>query len=378
MARDLRRPAVVGAWGMGFVAAAAVAATLPAAQLSNTDPASRAAVNTLAAAVLLPIGALIVDRFKAPALPWDVWVAWFLGLLGVAAVVSSADPSAAGVVPVGLTVAAVFGLAALVFAGRSIVFGDELASWIAVASALAAGGWLNGALFPPGPVAALHTADLLRLGSFAALLLAAGRELPRHARHLAEQSILGERRRIARDLHDGLAQELAFIATQTRVLVSRNGGSLELEQIAAASERALDESRHAISALSRLSTEPLTGALLRTVEEVAERVGAKIDFVGEDIEAAPDVTEALLRIAREAVANATRHGGAQAVTVALSNQVGVKLKITDDGCGFNPVAARGNGGFGLVSMHERAQALGGELHIRSRPGAGSEIEVVLP
>ena len=93
----------------------------------------------------------------------------------------------------------------------------------------------------------------------------------------------------------------------------------------------------------------------------------------------PEVREALVRIAREAVTNAARHGDAGLVRVELENGAGIKLRIVDDGRGFDAAAATRQtrrGGFGLVSMSERARAVGGVLHVASKRGAGTTVEVV--
>ncbi len=81
----------------------------------------------------------------------------------------------------------------------------------------------------------------------------------------------------------------------------------------------------------------------------------------------------------EAVTNAVRHGNADEVTVELSNGDGIRLCVVDGGTGFDPSeAGRPGHGFGLTSMRERAEALGGRLTIDSRPGAGTRVEVSLP
>jgi signal transduction histidine kinase len=96
------------------------------------------------------------------------------------------------------------------------------------------------------------------------------------------------------------------------------------------------------------------------------------------------VREALVRIAREAVTNAARHGHAGLVRVELDNGngngTGVRLRIADDGSGFDVTTPRqtSDGGFGLVSMSERAQAIGAAFHVDSRRGAGTTVEVRLP
>jgi signal transduction histidine kinase len=143
-------------------------------------------------------------------------------------------------------------------------------------------------------------------------------------------------------------------------------------------ERALDESRRAIAALTRPVDEPLEVALVQAAEEVAGRVGVQLRIeVGRGAQVSPDEREALIRIVREAITNAGRHGGAENVSVELSNGNGTLLRIVDDGSGFNPRRTR-VGGFGLVSMRERAEALGGRFKLSSNAGEGTRIEVRLP
>jgi signal transduction histidine kinase len=152
--------------------------------------------------------------------------------------------------------------------------------------------------------------------------------------------------------------------------------------VSVAAERALEESRRAISTLTRPLDEPLPTVLVEAAENVGLRSGVEMRFdIEEGIDAPVDVREALLRVVREAVTNAARHGNARTVSIELSCRQGVFLRIRDDGKGFDPaVKPNGsrNGGFGLVSMKERVEALGGRLRVASRPGAGTEIEVALP
>ena len=81
--------------------------------------------------------------------------------------------------------------------------------------------------------------------------------------------------------------------------------------------------------------------------------------------------EEVLRIVREAVTNAARHGKARRVGIVLTAMDGQSLTIRDDGEGFDPAST--NGGFGLLSMRERARAIGGELSVDSRPGEGTTV-----
>jgi signal transduction histidine kinase len=256
--------------------------------------------------------------------------------------------------------------------------GDELFGWFALAAPFAGVAALNYLLFPSIYPGWVYTGDVFRFGFYLMLAVGAAREIAAWQDQLAEAAALGERRRIARDLHDGLAQELAFIVGQTRSLVEQTGHDGPFAQIAAAAERALDESRSAIAALSRNVDDPLDVALAQAAEDVAGRTGAHIRFeLTPGIHVAPDVREDLARIVREAVSNAARHGEASNVTVALSNTNGIRVSVTDDGKGFDPQAPRRRG-FGLTSMRERAEVRGATVTVTSAPGEGTRVEVVLP
>jgi signal transduction histidine kinase len=256
--------------------------------------------------------------------------------------------------------------AALGFIQRGERDKDELMRWFAAGAALSAFARFNYFLFPSLYSDWVFTGDFLRLGFCLLLLAGAAREIGSYWRRLASMAILEERRRIARELHDGVAQELAYI-------VAESSGAL-----AAAAERALDESRRAIAALTRPVDEPLEVALVQAAEEVAGRVGVQLRIeVGRGAQVSPDEREALIRIVREAITNAGRHGGAENVSVELSNGNGTLLRIADDGSGFDTRHTR-VGGFGLVSMRERTEALGGRFKLSSDAGEGTRIEVRLP
>ena len=102
--------------------------------------------------------------------------------------------------------------------------------------------------------------------------------------------------------------------------------------------------------------------------------------VPDRIEVEPEVVEALARIVREATGNAVRHGHAAHIAVDLDDvdlddRAGLRLRVTDNGCGFDPEAVHGEDAFGLISMRERAEALGAAFRVESASGAGTRIEV---
>jgi signal transduction histidine kinase len=274
--------------------------------------------------------------------------------------------------------AGLYAVAALGFIMRADETRDELFGWFALASPFAAVASINYFLFPSLYPGWVYTADIYRVGFYLMLAIGAARQIAAWQQELAEAAASGERRRIARDLHDGLAQELAFIVGQTRSLVEKTGEGGPFAHIAAAAERALDESRTAIAALSRNVDEALDVALAQAAEDVAARTGTHIRFdLVPGIRVAPELREDLARIVREAVSNAARHGEAPNVTVALSNTDSIRVLVSDDGKGFDLDAPRRRG-FGLTSMFERAEVRGGTLEVRSTPGSGTQVEVIIP
>jgi signal transduction histidine kinase len=280
-----------------------------------------------------------------------------------------------------LTLLAVFAAAALAFFRRAERDNDTFMTWLAVAATLRVFAGIDYAISPSLERGWVYTGDVFRLLFYAALIAGAAGEIGRYWQASREAAVLDERRRIARDLHDGLAQELAFIVRRAKLLLDGKARPADAVQITNAAERALDESRRVIATLTRPLDESLDVVLSEAVKGVADRVGATVALaLDPGVHVTPDVREALVRIAREAVTNAARHGDAGLVRVELENGMGIKLRIVDDGRGFDTAAAtrqRRRGGFGLVSMSERARAVGGVLHVESKRGAGTTVEVEL-
>ena len=273
-----------------------------------------------------------------------------------------------------------FGAAAIGFMRRAEWSGDEFVSWLSASAALASFARLNYMFFPSLHREWVYPADLLRLGAYLLILAGAAREIRRYQLEISRGVVFEERRRMARELHDGLAQELAYLVTKTRDLAENlvEPTTNELRRLAGTAERALDESRRAITALTAPLEESLENALAQTVEQVANRVGARAEVVvDDDVKVAVATKEALVRIVREAVTNASRHGNAKNVHVAVTNGAVLRVTIRDDGSGFDPTV-RDGGGFGMTTMAERVHALGGELRVSSIPTSGTEVEVTIP
>jgi signal transduction histidine kinase len=247
---------------------------------------------------------------------------------------------------------------------------DTYGAWVPVCLR----GELHGVLevtSPGAPVSADCLERVMALGHLLELALSnweAHEELERRA--TAE-----ERRRIARDLHDGLAHELAFIASKAR----GTGTGPNAREVASAADRALDEARRAITVLSSSEPQSLTRALTQTAEDLGARLGVPVLLdLDKSFDVPPPVAEQLLRVVREAITNAAVHGRPRAVTITLqADDDARRLVIGDDGCGFDPAESAGRG-FGLVSMRERAASIGAGFDVRSAPGLGTRIAVVLP
>lgn len=205
-------------------------------------------------------------------------------------------------------------------------------------------------------------------------------------------AVLEERIRIARELHDGLAQVLGYINTQTlavKRLLATGRTQEARDQLDAMEDAARDvygDVREAILGLRMsLPRQGLVPTLRGYLQEYAPMSGAHLSLdAGEDVETLelqPEVEIQLTRIVQEALANVRKHARAEHATVRLALEDGVlAIEVADDGHGFDSglEAPTGWPRFGLQTMRERAQAVGGQFAVESEPGAGTRIAVRLP
>lgn len=267
------------------------------------------------------------------------------------------------------------GVASLFFTVQAMRDHDELLRWLGPACGVAAFARLNYLLFPSLYSDWLYTGDLLRTAFYLLLLVGAAREIRQYWDAQAAAAVLEDRRRLARELHDGVIQELTYIRAESRSLPAGEGPA---DRIVGACDRALDEARAAVTALGHAGHESLAYVLHRSAKEVMKRYGGHLDVELDDsVTADPEQQHALVRITREATSNALRHGAAQRVRVSLGRDGrGRELVIQDDGTGFDVEAALLAGrGFGLISMRDRARGLGGTFRVESVPGRGTEVRV---
>ena len=267
--------------------------------------------------------------------------------------------------------------AATGFARRHEMEGDRVAALLAVAMMLLAFVSLSRLVTLSLSPGRLGPGEGIRVIAFALLLVAAATSERRVRARLGRSAALAERRRVARDLHDGLAQDLAFIVAHGPRIAQEMGDE---HPVVIAARRALEISRQTISELS----DPAGATARESLEAVAHELRDRFDVaiaVDAHLESdlPPHAREHVTRIAREAIANAARHGGARNVIVSLrSCSSGVALRVVDDGCGIGAENEAAPEGFGLSSMRERAASLGGHMSVRPARRGGTELEVVLP
>ncbi|QNE18013.1 sensor histidine kinase [Kribbella qitaiheensis] len=343
--------------------------------------------------VLIAAAALLSDRLAV----WPGWQRWVfapvvvaVGLLVVglrSQALGLPQPASPGGMPAStdghpaLRAAQVltlicFTVAAVAFAVQARRRDDVLLRWLGPACALGALARLNYLLFPSSHPDWLYSGDVLRTGCYLLLLAGAGREISKYWSSRAQTAVAADRRRLARELHDGVLQELAYIRSE--VAVFSKVDEPRVNRIRAASERAVDEARELVETLSRPGDEGLAPVLRRAVDQIAERHGVVLELDLDD-SVAVDLAQshALVRIAREAMLNAVRHGRAGRIRVQVGrSKAGCFLTVTDDGAGFDPVLrTQRRGEFGLVSMRERSEALPGTFELDSKPGRGTTLTV---
>lgn len=199
-----------------------------------------------------------------------------------------------------------------------------------------------------------------------------------------EAGALDERQRMAREIHDTLAQALAGIVTQVqaaqRVWHSPDAARPYLDRALDLARESLAEARRSVQALGpqALDDAQLPEALGTMAREWAQGtdVGLQVDVTGEPVPLSPAIEVALFRVAKEALTNVAKHAGATRVGMTLS-YLGdvVLLDVRDDGKGMN---GRGGHGFGLRSMRQRVRSVGGTMEIESAPGEGTAVSVSVP
>ncbi|WP_233712446.1 sensor histidine kinase [Kribbella turkmenica] len=208
------------------------------------------------------------------------------------------------------------------------------------------------------------------------------------AHHTA--GVMAERERMAREIHDTLAQgmtSIVMLAQTAAVELQRGGTDGAAARLAAIEDTArenLAEARALVAAFTpvALSGATLTEVLRRQAERFAAETGVDVqvslDLPDEEVTALPQGQQVvLLRSAQEALANVRKHAGATQVQIRLGlSDDGVWIEISDDGSGFTPGAS--DAGFGLAAMRGRVEESGGSVQVESSPGRGTRVQVLIP
>ena len=230
-------------------------------------------------------------------------------------------------------------------------------------------------LTPALSSAYLLQGDFLRVLSYGTLLVGVWRAI-----RAAEfgKAVAEERARVAREIHDGLAQYLFALSTHATML--ETGAPLDqvLPKLKHAAAMAQQEARFAVLALSSASgTAPFDAALRRYVEFLTADGELAVDVeIEPNVRLAPDEQIEVFRIVQEGLANVRRHAGATRAEVLIAERSGRRVvRLHDDGIGFD--GAEAPAGQGLKNMRRRAESIEGGFSLASMPGRGTALEIML-
>ncbi len=203
-------------------------------------------------------------------------------------------------------------------------------------------------------------------------------------------AVAEERVRIAREIHDGMAQILAYVNTKAQAVKAYldkdkpEQASAQLEQLASAAREVYTDAREGIMALrTRVGPDqPLSEALQHYIErwELQSGIAGSLEIEGE-IQVSTTVELQLLRILQEALSNTRKHSGATQVEVRIhQEQDRLIASVEDDGTGFDPSNRPREAfpRFGLAIMRERAESIGGSLDLETSPGSGTRVKIEVP
>ena len=277
-----------------------------------------------------------------------------------------------------LSLQAFLALAALVgFGLRFRNHGEDLDRWLALGATFLLFTALVYVFTPLVSSAYVTQGDFLRVLGYGVLLLGVWRAIrsAEFGRAVAE-----ERARVAREIHDGLAQYLFAVSTHVSMLESGAPPETAIPRLKEAAAAAQQEAQFAVLALSSASgSAPFDAALRRYVEFLTADgvLDVEVD-IDAGIRLAPDEQIELFRIVQEGLANVRKHAEASRAEVRIG-QAGTRryVRIRDDGCGFEPGVNGAGAGQGLKNIRKRAESIDGAFTLRSRPGRGTAVEVVL-
>jgi two-component system nitrate/nitrite sensor histidine kinase NarX len=203
------------------------------------------------------------------------------------------------------------------------------------------------------------------------------------------QAVVDERTRLAREIHDGLAQTLAFLKIQAAQMQNYlEQGQIDLlTHTLQSNYRTLNDAyldaRQAIDNLRRVPASSLREWMLQTAADFQESSGLEVDTtacdLSCDVDLPPNVQAQLIRMVQEALSNVRKHARARQVWISGATCDGeIRIAVRDDGIGFAPEQVKDASRYGLRGMRERAEMIGADFQVISRPGAGTTVLVQIP
>jgi signal transduction histidine kinase len=253
--------------------------------------------------------------------------------------------------------------------------GEDLDRWLALGATLTLFASLDYLFAPAVRVSAVTPADFLRLLAYAVLVVGVWRAI--QASEFG-RAVADERSRVAREIHDGLAQYLFAISTHATMLEAGADPQTTIPKLKEAVQAAQTEARFAVLALSSAAGRaPFDAALRRYVDFLTADGALDVELeIDGAVHLAPDEQIEVFRIVQEGLANARKHAHAGHAWVVIGCRGDERLvTVRDDGSGFEP--ATDAAAQGLKNMRQRAAAIGGAFSLTTRPGAGTALEVVL-
>jgi signal transduction histidine kinase len=252
--------------------------------------------------------------------------------------------------------------------------GDDLDRWLALGATLMLFASLHYIFTPLVHSGTVTQGDFLRVLGFGVLLVGVWRAIrfSEFGRAVAE-----ERARVAREIHDGLAQYLFAISTHASMLEADGASSETIRRLKEAAAAAQQEARFAVLALSSASgTAPFDAALRRYVEFLTADGQLEVELeVDPATHLAPDEQIEVFRIVQEGLANVRKHAGARRAEVVIGERAGTRfVTVRDDGKGLTESDGAGQG---LKNIRKRTESIDGGLTVTSKPGFGTALEVVL-
>jgi signal transduction histidine kinase len=201
-------------------------------------------------------------------------------------------------------------------------------------------------------------------------------------------AVLAERNRIAREIHDNLAQDILGISVQLELVARLLPAAAEvakphLDRARILVRNSMAEARRYVWDLRSqdLEQKDLPTALNDTARRLTRdsEVQVQVQVTGTFRPVPASIENNLLRIAQEAINNSVKHAGAERIMIDLHFETdALQLRVQDDGRGFDPASENRDGHFGLVGMRERAREIKGDLRIQSEPGSGTQVIVNVP